>query len=108
MGLNKVQLIGRLKADPVLTSNGNGDLASFTLATNEPYYDAEGKKKELTEWHKVVAFNSRAKVCMKFLRKGSRVYIEGRNNTRKYTKDNVSHFITEIQAKDIQFLDKKG
>lgn len=104
MGLNKTQLIGRLKADPVVRKNENGEMASFTIATNETYYDNEGKIKEKTEWHKVVAFNNKAKQCKKFLKKGSRVYIEGRNNTRSYQKDNQTMYITEVQVKDVQFL----
>lgn len=109
MAVNKVILVGNLGKNPELKENEEGNtMARFTLATNENYTDAGGNRKEKTEWHNVVVFGSRAKACSKYLQKGSKVYIEGRNGTRSYQKEGKTHYITEVQAiKDIQFLNSK-
>lgn len=107
MGMNKIFLLGRLGKDPSLTENDGRVMARFTLATNENYKDKDGHTKELTEWHNIVAFGKRATACEKFLKKGHNVHIEGRNATRSYTKNNENHYITEVQIKEIQFLDTK-
>lgn len=107
-GVNKVILVGYLGKDPELLESKTGKMARFTLATNEDYVDKkDGNKKEKVEWHNVVAFSGRAEACAKYLKKGSQVYIEGRNATRDYQKDGQTHYITEIQASDIQFLNGK-
>lgn len=108
MDINKIFLLGRLGSDPNLTENDGRVMVRFTLATNENYLDHDGNSKELIEWHKVVAFGKRAQACERFLKKGSSVHIEGRNATRSYKKDDNTHYITEVQIKEIQFLDTKG
>ncbi len=107
MGVNKTLLVGRLGKKPTMVENEENVMARFTLATNEDYVDSDGNKKEKVEWHNVTAFGNRAKACEKYLNKGAQVYIEGRNATRNYKKDGVTHYITEVQIKDIQFLDTK-
>ncbi len=108
--LNKVQLIGRLGNDPKITAKDGQDkrMASFNLATNEDYNDTEGNKKEKTEWHKIVAFGKIAEICEKFLEKGSEIYLEGRNNTRQYSKEGQTHYITEVQIRNVQFLSTRN
>ncbi|MBU1386950.1 MAG: single-stranded DNA-binding protein [Proteobacteria bacterium] len=107
MGVNKIILVGRLGKDPESIENEGKSMTRFTLATNENYPDGDGGFKEKVEWHNIVAFNARAKACQKYIKKGSNVYIEGRNATRSYKKEGQTHYITEVQVKDIQFLDTK-
>lgn len=107
MGVNKTFLVGRVGKEPVVSEKEGNKMTRFSLATNENYYDSDHNKKEKTEWHNVVAFGSRAGVCEKYLKKGSMVHIEGRNATRTYKKDDQTHYITEIQVNDIQFLDSR-
>ncbi len=107
MGVNKIILVGRLGQKPELLQNDEKSMTRFTLATNENFPDGEGGYTEKVEWHKVVVFGKRATACNKYLSKGSQVYIEGKNATRSYTKDNQTHYITEVQVRDIQFLNAK-
>lgn len=107
MGVNKTILVGRLGKKPSILKNETSAMTRFTLATNENYKDGNGNIKEKVEWHNVVAFGNRANACVKYLNRGSQVYIEGKNATRSYKKDDETRYITEIQIKDIQFLDGK-
>ena len=98
--VNKAILVGNLGADPEIRSFQNGGrIASFSLATSESWKDkASGERKERTQWHRVV-INSEPliKLCEKYILKGSKVYIEGKNETRKYIdKDGVEKYTTEI------------
>ncbi|MBF0176350.1 MAG: single-stranded DNA-binding protein [Magnetococcales bacterium] len=96
--LNKVQLIGNLGADPeVRYSQAGKPIAAFSVATSESWKDAQGEKKERTEWHRVVIFGKAAEIAQQYLRKGSRVYLEGRLQTRKWTdKQNIERYTTEV------------
>lgn len=97
--LNKVQLIGCLGKDPETRTFANGGrVANFSIATSESWKDkATGEKKERTEWHRISVLNEGlVGVVEKYLRKGSLVYIEGQLQTRKYEKDGVDHYTTEI------------
>lgn len=97
--VNKVILIGRLGRDPESRRLGNGDLVvNLRLATSESWKDkATGERKEKTEWHQVVIFNDGlAKVAEQYLQKGSLVHIEGQLQTRKWEKDGVERYSTEI------------
>lgn len=107
MGVNKTLLVGRVGKEPTVSEKDDKKMTRFSLATNENYYNSDNKKIERTEWHNVVAFGRRAEACDKYLKKGSMVYIEGRNATRNYKKDGQTHYITEVQINDIQFLDSK-
>jgi single-strand DNA-binding protein len=98
-GLNKVQLIGRLGADPESRSlNNGGKVVNLRLATSETWKDRDGNKQERTEWHQVVIFNEGlAKVAENYLRKGSQCFIEGQLQTRKWTDQSGSdRYSTEI------------
>jgi single-strand DNA-binding protein len=106
-GLNKVMLIGNLGQDVVLSALGNGDsVCTLSIATTDSWKDKNtGQRVEKTEWHRVVAFKRLAEVCGQFLRKGSKVYIEGNLRTRSWEKDGQKKYTTEIICKDMQMLD---
>ena len=98
--VNKVILVGNLGKDPKVSRLNSGDqVVSFSLATSETWRDkASGERKEKTEWHRVVIFNKNlADVAEKYLRKGSKVYVEGQLQTRKWTdKDGAEKYSTEV------------
>ena len=103
-------LIGNLGADPELryTQSGVG-VASFRIATSRRWKDKEGQQQEQTEWHNIVAWDRLGEVCNEYLHKGSRVYVEGRLQTRKWQDQNGNdRWATEIVATDVQFLTPKG
>lgn len=108
-GVNKVILIGNLGADPEVRHLDNEtSVATFSLATSETYTDKSGQKQTLTEWHRIVAWRGLATISERFLKKGSKVYIEGKLATRSYQdKDNVTRYVTEVVARDMTLLDKK-
>jgi len=99
-GLNKVELIGYLGKDPEIRRTQDGrPIANFSVATSEEWKDKHsGEKKERTEWHRVVCFNEGlCGVIEQYLKKGSRVYIEGKMQTRKYTdKEGIERYTTEV------------
>lgn len=98
--VNKVTLIGNLGKDPEVRRMTNGDpVVNFSIATSETWKDkASGERKEKTEWHRVVCFNEHiAKVIEAYVRKGSKVYLEGSLQTRKWTdKDGAEKYSTEV------------
>jgi len=110
-GINKVILIGNLGADPesrYLPSGGA--VANVNLATSESWKDKQtGQMQERTEWHRVVFFNRLAEIAGEYLRKGSKVYIEGSLRTRKWQdKEGRDQYTTEIVASEMQMLDSRG
>lgn len=107
--LNKVQLIGHLGRDPEARTFPSGDMVvNMAVATTESWKDKQtGEKKELTEWSRVVVNGKLAEICNQYLRKGSLVYVEGSLRTRKYAKDGVDHYATEIRADQMRMLDKR-
>lgn len=97
--LNKVQLIGHLGQDPEIRRTQDGRaIANFSVATSESWRDRNsGERKEKTEWHKVVVFNEGlAKIAEQYLKKGAKVYVEGQLQTRKWEKDGIDRYATEI------------
>ncbi len=108
--LNKVQLIGRLGKDPEMKYTSSGDpMVNFTLATSEYGRDRDGNRQDRTEWHNISVFGKVAEVCNNYIRKGSLVYLEGSIQTRKYQdKNGNDRYMTSINARTVQFLDKKG
>lgn len=98
--VNKAIVIGNLGKDPEVRSSANGEkICNLTVATGESWTDkASGERKERTEWHRVVVFNDRiTDVAEKYLRKGSKVYVEGQLQTRKWTdKDGTDRYQTEV------------
>ena len=113
--VNKVMLVGNVGKDPDIRSMQNGEkVASFSLATSETWRDkASGERKSRTEWHNVVVFNENiVRVVEAYVRKGSRLYVEGAIQTRKFTdKNGVERYATEIVLQrfrgEIQLLDKR-
>ena len=109
-GVNKVILIGNLGADPETRHRPSGDaVTKIRLATSDSWTDRQGQKQERTEWHNVTAFSRLGEVMQKYLRKGSKVYIEGSLRTSSYEgKDGVKRYTTEIIARELEMLDSKG
>lgn len=104
--INKVILIGNLGNDPEVRYTAAGQAAaSFSVATTERWKDKDGSPQEKTEWHKVVAWRRLAEICGEYLSKGSRVYVEGKLQTRKWQDQNGNdRYTTEIVASEIKML----
>jgi single-strand DNA-binding protein len=110
--VNKVILIGNLGRDPEVRYTPNGlAVANITIATSETWKDKQtGENQERTEWHRIAFYNRLAEIVGEYLRKGSKVYIEGRLQTRKWQDKNTGQdrYTTEIIADSLQMLDSKG
>lgn len=108
--LNRAQIIGNLTRDPeVRTTPGSQKVASFGVATNLTWTDQAGQKKEKVEYHNVVAWRKLAEICEQYLRKGRKVFVEGRLQTRDWEgEDGVKRFRTEIVADSLIILDRAG
>ncbi len=107
--LNKVQLIGRLGADPEMryTAQGNA-VTTFRVASSRAWKKADGQLEEETEWFRVVAWNRLGEVCGEYLPKGSRVYVEGRLKTRSWQdQEGQTRYTTEVVAEDMIMLDSR-
>jgi single-strand DNA-binding protein len=107
--INKAMIIGNLGQDPEKKVAENGTvITTFSVATTEKWKDKNsGETTEQTEWHRVVAFRRLAEICADYLRKGSKVYIEGKLQTRSWEKDGVKKYSTEIVAQEMKMLDSK-
>ncbi len=105
--VNKVILLGNLTRDPELRkTEQNKAVCSFGLATNRNWTTETGKKREEPEYHRIVAWEKLAELCDKYLRKGRKVYVEGRLHTRSYTaKDGTEKAATEIVVEELVLLD---
>ncbi|WP_269929440.1 single-stranded DNA-binding protein [Aminobacter sp. HY435] len=113
--VNKVILVGNLGADPEIRRLNSGEpVVNLRIATSESWRDKNsGERKEKTEWHQVVIFNDNlAKVAEQYLKKGMKVYIEGQLQTRKWEKDGIERYTTEIVLQkfrgELQMLDARG
>lgn len=107
--LNKVQLIGRLGADPQMRyTTAGAPVVTFSLATNRQWQDKEGGLREETDWHNIVAWEKLAQICSEHLTKGRLVYIEGRLQTRSYESEGQTRYKTEIVASDMLILDSRA
>ncbi|MYD78090.1 MAG: single-stranded DNA-binding protein [Gammaproteobacteria bacterium] len=108
-GLNKVTLIGNLGADPERRMTQSGQvIANLRIATSEVWQDRETReRRERTEWHRVVYFGPRAETILKYTRKGSKLYVEGQLQTRKWQdQSGQDRYTTEIIGRDFVFLDR--
>lgn len=108
--VNKVILIGNLGADPEVRYTQNGTaVATFSLATTERRKGPDGQPQDFTEWHRIVAWQRLAEICGEYLSKGSKIYIEGRIQTRKW-KDQSGNdrFTTEIIAREMKMLSPRS
>ena len=109
-GVNKVILIGNLGSDPEVKYTTNGaPVANVSLATNESWNDRNGERQERTEWHRLVFWRKLAEIVGQYLRKGSKVYVEGRLETRSWDdQSGQKRYTTEIVVNDMQMLDGRG
>ena len=110
-GVNKVIIIGNLGADPEARQFNNGSsVTNISVATSEQWTDKQsGEKREATEWHRISLFNRLGEIAAQYLRKGSKVYIEGSLRTRKYQdQSGQDRYVTEIRAEQMQMLDGAG
>jgi single-strand DNA-binding protein len=106
--VNKVILVGNLGRDPEVRYMPNGEaVANFSIATTENWKDKSGVKQEKTEWHNIVMYRRLAEIAGEYLKKGRPVYIEGRLQTRKWEKDGVTRYTTEIIGDQMQMLGGK-
>ena len=109
-GINKVILVGNLGQDPeVKYTAGGAAVTTLSLATSESWKDKDsGQDQERTEWHRVVLWRRLAEIAGEYLKKGSKVYIEGQLQTRKWEQDGQTRYTTEVIGRDMQFLDSRG
>ncbi len=108
--INKVILVGNLGQDPELRYTPGGTaVCNMRLATNEVYRDAEGNLVERTEWHNLVAWGRLAEICNQYLRKGSKVYVEGSLQTRSWEdREGNTRYTTEIKIREMVMLDPRS
>lgn len=108
--LNKVQLIGNLTRDPELKYTPSGSaVCNFTVATNRQWTTDQGDKKDEADFHRIVAWTKLAEICGQLLKKGRKVYVEGRLQTRSWQdQSGVTKYMTEIVISDMILLDSKG
>ena len=109
-GINKVILVGNLGRDPETRYlPSGGAVTNVSLATSRSWKDRDsGEQKEKTEWHRIVFFNRLGEIAGEYLKRGSKVYVEGELRTREWEKEGQKHFTTEIVANEMQMLDSKG
>lgn len=108
MAVNKVILIGNVGNDPEIKYiKEDVPVAKFSLATSESYKNKDGERVKNTEWHNIVVWRGLAKVVEKYVKKGSKLYIEGKLTHRKYEKDGQTKYYTEILCRDLTMLDSK-
>jgi len=108
-GVNKVILLGTCGKDPEIRyTPGGSAVTNVSIATSEKWKDKQtGELKEDTEWHRVVFFGRLAEIAGEYLRKGSPVYVEGKNKTRSWEKDGITRYSTDIIGREMQMLGKK-
>jgi len=112
--LNKAMLIGNLGADPeVRTTNNGGKVANLSLATSRQWTAQNGEKQEKTEWHRVICWNNKgsqlADLAEKYMKKGDRVYVEGRIEYRTWEdREKQTRYVTEIIAREVLLLGSRG
>ncbi|WP_101775269.1 single-stranded DNA-binding protein [Pasteurella oralis] len=110
-GVNKVIIVGNLGNDPEIRTMPNGEaVANISVATSESWIDKNtNERREITEWHRIVFYRRQAEVAGEYLRKGSKVYVEGRLRTRKWQDQNgQDRYTTEIQGDVLQMLDSRN
>lgn len=109
-GVNKAIILGNVGNDPEVKYMPNGNaVANLSIATSETWKDkSTSDKQEKTEWHRIVAFGKLAEIIEKYVKKGSKLYIEGKLQTRSWKKDGQKHYSTEIVANSMQMLDSRS
>lgn len=109
-GINKVIIVGNLGQDPEIKyTAGGAAVTTLSIATSDSWKDKDsGMDQERTEWHRVVLWRRLAEIAGEYLKKGSKVYIEGQLQTRKWEQDGQTRYTTEVIGRDMQFLDSRG
>jgi single-strand DNA-binding protein len=109
-GINKVILVGNVGQDPETRYMPNGGaVTNLSIATSETWKDkSNGEQQERTEWHRVVFYQRLAEIVAEYVKKGSKLYVEGRLQTRSWEQDGVKRYATEIIANEMQMLDGRG
>ena len=109
-GVNKVIIVGNVGDDPDIRTMPNGNqVVNLSIATSDSWKDKQtGEKKEKTEWHRCVFFNKIADIAAQYVNKGSKLYVDGRLQTRSYEQDGVKKYSTEIVVNDMQMLYSKN
>jgi len=108
--LNRVMIIGNLGRDPEMRyTSGGKAVTTFSVATSRSWVTSEGERREATEWFNVVAWNNLAEICNQFLRKGSRVYVEGHLQSRSWEDEKgCRHYRSELVASEMLILDQRS
>ena len=108
--INKAILVGNLGADPEVRQTQTGSsVAIFNIATTSKWKDRDGQLQEQTEWHRIVAFGRLAEICGQYLRKGSKVYVDGRIQTQQWNdREGNKRFTTQVVAQEMKILDSRG
>lgn len=107
--VNKVLLLGNVGKNPEVKTTGSGTtVANFSIATTDRRKDAQGNWQDDTQWHDLVTFGRTAEVVRDYVKKGSKLYIEGKLQTRQWEKDGVKHYRTEILVNELVLLDSGG
>ncbi len=105
--INKATIVGHVGRDPEIRHMASGDaVANVSLATTERWKDKNGERQEKTEWHRLVFFGKLADIVEKYVHKGSLIYVEGKLTTRKWEKDGVDRYTTEINCNEMKLLNK--
>ena len=109
-GINKAIILGNVGKDPDIRATKDGkQVANLTIATSESWKDKNtGQKQEATEWHRVVFFGKLADIVAQYVKKGSKLYIEGQIKTRSWEQDGQKRYVTEIVGRDMQMLDSRS
>jgi single-strand DNA-binding protein len=109
-GINKVILVGNVGQDPETRYMPNGNaVTNLSLATSETWKDKNtGEQQERTEWHRVTFYQRLAEIVAEYVKKGSKIYVEGRLQTRSWEQDGVKKYATDIIANEMQMLDSRG
>ena len=109
-GINKVIIVGNLGNDPETRYMPNGNAVTrVSVATSETWKDRDsGQSNERTEWHRIVFFNRLGEIAGEYLKKGSKIYVEGQLRTNQWEKDGQKHYTTEIIGREMQMLDSRG
>lgn len=106
--VNKVFLLGNVGKEPDVKVFDNGDMkTTFTLATSDQWTDKQGNKQESTEWHNCVTYRQLAKIASDYVKKGSKVFVEGRIKTNSWEKDGVKKYQTTVEVLKLLVLDKR-
>ena len=109
-GVNKVILVGNMGSDPEVKYTPSGvPVVNFSLATSESWTDKSGERQERTEWHRLVLWRKLAEIAGQYLKKGSKIYVEGKLQTRSWDDPNgQKRYTTEVVVNDMQMLDSRG